>query len=128
MISHTGVDEEKKGTFKLDAKGNTGIIYVPADITKDSGFPLIPRNVKIRIDNKQLIIESLPHFEYVCISRARAMLVDNRMGCRCELFFREDETIYCDLCRKTSCDHIDYALTTEEVNKYLRKRGWKKKK
>lgn len=119
---------EKKGTFKLDAKANTGIIYVPADITKDSVFPLIPRNVKIRIEDKHLIIESLPHFELVHIHRDRATLVDNRMGCQCELFFREDETIYCDLCRAKSCDHIDYALTTEEVYKYLRKRGWGKKK
>jgi len=119
---------EKKGTFKLDAKANTGIIYVPVDITKDSGFPLIQRNVKIRIEDKHLIIEPLPRFEYVSIQRDRVMLVDNRMGCQCKLFFREDETIYCDLCRKTSCNHIDYALTTEEVNKYLRKRGWMKKK
>ena len=119
---------EKKGTFKLDAKANTGIIYVPADITKDSGFPLIPRNVKIRIEDKHLIIEPLPHFESVCIRGDRATLVDNRMGSQCELFFREDETIYCDLCRKTNCAHIYYALTTEEVNKYLRNRGWGKKK
>ncbi len=51
---------EKKGTFKLDGKANTGIIYVPADITKDSGFPLLPRNVKIRIEDNHLIIEPLP--------------------------------------------------------------------
>ena len=119
---------EKKGTFKLDAKANTGIIYVPADITKDSGFPLIPRNVKIRIQDKHLIIEPLPHFEYVRIRDNQATFVDNRLGSQCILFFREDETVYCDLCRKTSCDHIDYALTTEEVNKYLRKHGWRKNK
>ena len=119
---------EKKGTFKLDAKANTGIIYVPADITKDSGFPLIPRNVKIRIEDKHLIIEPLPRFEYVSIRRDRAMLVDNRMGCQFEIIFHEDETIYCNLCRKTVCDHIDYALTTEEVNNYLKKRNWRQKK
>ena len=119
---------EKKGTFKLDAKANTGIIYVPADITKDSGFPLIPRNVKIRIEDKHLIIEPLPHFEFIHIRDDQAMLIDNRLGSQCKLFFRQDETIYCDRCRKTSCDHIEYALTTEEVNKYLRKHSWRKKK
>lgn len=119
---------EKKGTFKLDAKANTGIIYVPADITKDSGFPLLPRNVKIRIKDKRLIIEPLPPFEYVCVHRDRAMLIDNRMGCRCELIIREDETFYCNLCRKTDCGHIDFALTIEEVNQYLKERNWKHKK
>jgi hypothetical protein len=119
---------EKKGTFKLDAKANTGIIYVPADITKDSGFPLIPRNVKIRIEDKHLIIESLPRFEYIGLQHDRVMLIDNRMGSQCELIFREDDSIYCDLCRKTTCDHIDYARNTAEVNNYLRKCSRSKKK
>ena len=116
---------EKKGTFKLDAKAHTGIIYVPADITKDSGFPLVPRNVKIRIKDNLLIVEPLPRFENITLHRDRAILIDNRMGSQCTLFFRKDGTLYCDICQKTTCDHIDYALKTEEVNTYLRTQDWR---
>jgi len=119
---------EKKGTFKLDSKANTGIIYVPADITKDSGFPLIPRNVKIRIEDNHLVIEPLPRFEHLNTYEDSVIIIDNRLGRQAEIYFREDETAYCNLCEETDCEHIDYILSTEEVINPIRSRGWRGKK
>jgi hypothetical protein len=41
-------------------RSKTGILYIPADIVKDSSFPFDPdQEVMIRIDGKRLIIESV---------------------------------------------------------------------
>jgi len=119
---------EKKGTFKLDEKANTGIIYVPADITKDSGFPLRPRNVKIRIEGRRLIIEPLPPFEHMNTYEDYATIIDNKLDRQAKIYFREDGTAYCDFCEETDCEHTDYVLTIEEVIKPLRERGWRRRK
>lgn len=119
---------EKKGTFKLDPKANTGIIYVPADITKDSGFPLRPRNVNIRIEDRCLIIESLPHFKYLNTCEGSVKIIDNRLDRQVEIYFRKDGTAYCDLCKKTDCTHIDYVLSLEEVIKTFKEQGWRRNK
>jgi len=40
-------------------RSKTGILYIPADVVKDSSFPFGPdQEVMIRIDGKRLIIES----------------------------------------------------------------------
>ena len=39
-------------------RSKTGILYIPADIVKDSSFPFIPdQEVMVRIDGKRLVIE-----------------------------------------------------------------------
>jgi hypothetical protein len=41
-------------------RSKTGILYIPADVVKDSSFPFGPdQEVMIRIDGKRLIIESV---------------------------------------------------------------------
>lgn len=44
------------GTFKFSHKGKTGILYIPADIVKDSRFPLKEGNVTVEISGDILII------------------------------------------------------------------------
>jgi len=44
------------GTFKFSHKGKTGILYIPADIVKDSKFPLKEGTVTVEISGEQLII------------------------------------------------------------------------
>lgn len=44
------------GTFKLSHKGNTGILYIPSDLVKDSCFPLKEGNVVVEIKGDTLII------------------------------------------------------------------------
>jgi len=40
-------------------RSKTGILYIPADVVKDSSFPFGPdQEVMIRIDGKRLIVES----------------------------------------------------------------------
>jgi hypothetical protein len=39
-------------------RSKTGILYIPADVVKDSSFPFDPdQEVTIRIDGKRLVIE-----------------------------------------------------------------------
>jgi hypothetical protein len=39
-------------------RSKTGIIYIPADLVKDSSFPFEPdQEVVVRIDGKRLVIE-----------------------------------------------------------------------
>jgi hypothetical protein len=49
---------EAKGKFKLSPKGKTGLIYVPADIVKDSSFPFHDGEIlRIKIEGKTLLIK-----------------------------------------------------------------------
>ncbi len=48
---------ENSGTFKYARSGRTGIIYIPADICRDSQFPLEEGPVTIRIEDGRLIVE-----------------------------------------------------------------------
>ena len=53
--------KENSGRFGMASRGNTGIIYIPADIVKDSTFPLQDGDqVRITIDKDRLIIERPP--------------------------------------------------------------------
>jgi len=47
---------KNKGTFKFSHKGKTGLLYIPADIVKDSSFPLKEGKVTIEISEDTLII------------------------------------------------------------------------
>lgn len=39
-------------------RGKTGVIYIPADLIKDSSFPFKPKEeLQIRIFNEKLIVE-----------------------------------------------------------------------
>ena len=50
--------QEATGRFGSASRGKTGIIYVPADLVKDSTFPFsIGDSLHIRIDGERLIIE-----------------------------------------------------------------------
>jgi hypothetical protein len=50
--------KEDVGKFGKASKGDTGIIYVPAGVVKDSLFPFtFDDDVRIRIDGKRLVIE-----------------------------------------------------------------------
>jgi hypothetical protein len=41
-------------------RSKTGILYIPADVVKDSSFPFEPdQEVVIRIDGKRLVIEEM---------------------------------------------------------------------
>jgi hypothetical protein len=45
------------GTLTILKRSRTGMIYVPADLMKDSQFPLKVGKVKISIQGKHLIVE-----------------------------------------------------------------------
>jgi len=45
------------GTFTIQKRSKTGAIWVPADLVRDSQFPIKPGKVKIAIQGRRLIIE-----------------------------------------------------------------------
>jgi hypothetical protein len=41
-----------------DNRSKTGVLYIPADVVKDSLFPFTPdQEVVVRIDGKRLVVE-----------------------------------------------------------------------
>ena len=49
--------EKDVGTFVIQKRAKTGAIWVPADLVRDSQFPLKPGKVKIAIQGKKLMVE-----------------------------------------------------------------------
>jgi hypothetical protein len=49
--------EKDVGTFVIQKRAKTGAIWVPADLVRDSQFPLKAGKVKISIQGKRLIVE-----------------------------------------------------------------------
>jgi hypothetical protein len=50
--------QEAVGRFGAASRGNTGIIYVPADLVKDTTFPFAAgESLRITIDAGRLIVE-----------------------------------------------------------------------
>jgi hypothetical protein len=49
--------EKDVGTFVIQKRAKTGAIWVPADLVRDSQFPLKPGKVKISIQGRKLTIE-----------------------------------------------------------------------
>ena len=50
--------QEAVGRFGAASRGKTGIIYVPADLVKDTTFPFTNGDsLLIRIDGERLIVE-----------------------------------------------------------------------
>jgi hypothetical protein len=56
MPGHAMTDKDV-GTFTIQKRSKTGAIWVPADLVRDSRFPLKPGKVKISIQGKRLIVE-----------------------------------------------------------------------
>lgn len=52
---------EDTGTFRKDPKGNTGRLYIPANLVKDSQFPIKEGKVIIKIRGDHLIISKVPN-------------------------------------------------------------------
>jgi antitoxin component of MazEF toxin-antitoxin module len=49
---------EGKAKFIIPSKGSTGVIYIPADVVKDSSFPFRPeQEVVVRINDQKLVIQ-----------------------------------------------------------------------
>jgi len=48
----------KPGRYKKDSKSNTGLLYIPAVIARDSSFPLKEGPIEIVIEDDHLIIHN----------------------------------------------------------------------
>jgi len=44
----------------LPSRSKTGVLYIPADLVKDSSFPFVAdQEVLVRIEGKRLVIEGM---------------------------------------------------------------------
>ena len=59
---------EAAGTFKKDGRSQTGRIYVPAALVRDSQFPLEEGKVEIEIRDNELVIKPTPGKVYKGLS------------------------------------------------------------
>jgi len=53
--------KKNTGTFKKDPKGNSGLLYVPADLVKDSAWPLKHNDTVIfRVEGNSVVVIPAP--------------------------------------------------------------------
>jgi hypothetical protein len=64
--------QQDYGRFGSASRGKTGIIYVPADLVKDTTFPFAEGDpLLIQIDGKRLMIEKSKHSEVGKVAATR---------------------------------------------------------
>jgi antitoxin component of MazEF toxin-antitoxin module len=119
--------QRKKGSFTK--QDNTGTIVIPADLVKDSTFPLRDGcKVMIEIGDGKLTVAPLERFEHINIYDDRVTIYDNschignKIGAEIDVYLR-DQFMICDLCHKTDCEHTQYARTLDKVQQAYKKRG-----
>ena len=118
--------KEKKGRFSIH--GSSGIITVPADMIKENQFPLRDGyKVLLQIDGEKVVATSLPRFEHLNTYENHATIYDNKLDTELDIYFHENGIIWCDYCKSPGCEHIDYTLELEDIQKVLKEKKWTRK-
>ena len=118
--------KEKKGRFSIH--GSSGIITVPADMIKEKQFPLRDGyKVLLQIEGEKVVATSLPRFEHLNTYENHATIYDNKLDTELDIYFHENGIIWCDYCKSPRCEHIDYTLELEDVQKVLKEKEWTRK-
>jgi len=117
--------KKKKGRFSIH--GSSGIITVPADMVKEKHFPLKDGyKVLLQIEGEKVIISSLPRFEHINTCESHATIYDNKLDTELDIYFHENG-VWCDYCKSPECEHIDYTLELEDIQKVLKEKEWTRK-
>jgi len=72
----------------------------------------------------------MPPLEHFNISENGVRILDRTLanktsrGRIIDVYFKPDKVL-CEYCESTSCRHVKFALSLPEVQKILRKKGWK---
>ena len=69
-----------------------------------------------------------PRFEHVNMMDDNIKIVDFTNNRIASVYFKEEGLVYCDICDADECEHIDFALDQEDVQKNLEKHGWKRQR
>ena len=59
----------------------------------------------------------VPRFIHVNTYDDHATIRDNKIGREINIYFKNGGVAYCDHCKETNCEHIDYTLTSIKVKK-----------
>jgi hypothetical protein len=51
-------------------------------------------------------------------------ILDHNLHWIVDVFFKPDK-VYCGYCKSSDCEHVKFALGLDEVQKILKKKGWK---
>jgi hypothetical protein len=118
---------KKKGYFKVDK--SSGLITVPAELVKNPDFPLADKSrVMISIHDGEIRIYNPPPYEHLNTIENKIVVQDNLLDRIVDIYVDMPGYIFCDLDKKRSCPHIEYALSLPSVQKALKERGWKRNK
>ena len=72
-------------------------------------------------------LESLPRFEILNVDENGTKVIDRQIHVVAQVYLKP-EGIWCGLCGKQKCEHIDFALAQPDIQDIIRKRrreGWK---
>ena len=67
-------------------------------------------------------------FEHINMMDDNVKIVDFTNNRIATIYFKNPSGVFCDLCDADDCEHIDFALAQEDVQKDLEKHGWKQQK
>ena len=70
-----------------------------------------------------LLANTSLRFEHINVKENHVTLLDRRVR-RVVDVYAQDKSLWCDYCRKNSCEHTAFVLTIPEVQKTLRAKGW----
>ena len=79
---------------------------------------------------ESLASPELPKIEHFNISENGVRILDRTLangvsrGRIIDVYFKPDKA-WCEYCEATNCQHVKFALSIPEVQKILRKKGWK---
>jgi len=51
--------KDSEATLKRSHKGNTQLLYIPANMVLDSAYPLKEGKVRVRVEGNRLIVENI---------------------------------------------------------------------
>ena len=88
--------------------------------------------VRQRCEELKILVPmpELPPLEHFNLSEEGVRILDRTLtnktsrGRIIDVYFKP-EKIWCDYCQSSRCNHVKFALSLPEVQKILRKKGWK---
>ena len=64
----------------------------------------------------------LPALEHFNVNQDHVTVIDHKRRMFADVYFREGH-VYCELCEKENCEHVQYVLGLSKVQEALKRRG-----
>ena len=100
--------------------------FLETDFAKKQGYHY---RVEVVSDAVRKFLEKYqPRLKHLNMVDDNVKIVDFEKNRVATLQFRNPGGVHCDLCDTDHCEHIDYALAQEDVQKDLEKQDWHRKR